>query len=222
MKRFISLIMTLVLIVASLAAMTSCATVEPVGTGASSHLGERTTEGRELRFVRISVNGYGSIIVLLEASTAPETVSSFLELVNKKYYDGLKFHRVIESFMIQGGMATSKSKQAMLKNVKGEFIMNGVYNDLWHVRGTISLARADAYDSGSGQFFITNADSPHLNMQYAGFGYVIAGMSVVDAITFSTAKPNYSNGVIPDERLMATIGSIREITAEEAWGYVTK
>ncbi len=209
-KRLISLLLTVALLTVALAALTSCS------GGASGHWEVRSTEGRTLRYAKISVKGYGDIVVLLEESTAPETVRSFLELAEKHYYDGLTFHRVMTDFMIQGGAPDTAEKQAMLKNVKGEFLANGVDNDLSHLRGTISLARADSYNSGSGQFFITNVDYPYLDRQYAAFGYVIAGMSVVDKITENTAKHGNYNGIIYDTSKQAVIESVREITEQEA------
>ncbi len=209
-KRLISLFLTVALTLLALTSLVSCS------GGSSEHWGVRSTEGRTLRYAEISVKGYGDIIVLLEESTAPETVGAFLELASKGYYDGLTFHRVMADFMIQGGAPTTAEKQAMLNNVKGEFGANGFYNDLSHLRGTISLARADAYDSGSGQFFITNVDYPYLDDQYAAFGYVIAGMNVVDGITEDTAKYGNYNGVIYDTAKQVVIESVREITEAEA------
>lgn len=210
-KRIISLVLTVALMLLALTALTSCG-----NGGAGAHWGERSTEGRTLRYARISVKNYGDIIVLLEESTAPKTVASFLSLAARGYYDGLTFHRVMADFMIQGGMPNTTEKAIMLDYVPGEFALNGFYNDLSHLRGTISLARANDPNSGSGQFFITNVDYPHLDGSYAAFGYVIAGMNVVDKITEDTAKYGNYNGVINDISKHAVINSVREITAEEA------
>ncbi|MBP3309128.1 MAG: peptidylprolyl isomerase [Clostridia bacterium] len=208
-KRIISLILTVALMLLALTALTSC------GSG-GAHWGERSTEGRTLRYAKITVKDYGDIIVLLEESTAPKTVASFLSLAERGYYDGLTFHRVMADFMIQGGAPNSTEKEIMLDYVPGEFALNGFYNDLSHLRGTISLARANDPNSGSGQFFINNVDYPYLDGSYAAFGYVIAGMNVVDEITENTAKYGNYNGVINDVTKQAVIESVREITEDEA------
>ncbi|MBQ2738138.1 MAG: peptidylprolyl isomerase [Clostridia bacterium] len=208
-KRIISLILTVALMLLALTALTSC------GSG-GAHWGERSTEGRTLRYAKITVKDYGDIIVLLEESTAPKTVASFLSLAERGYYDGLTFHRVMADFMIQGGAPNSTEKEIMLDYVPGEFALNGFYNDLSHLRGTISLARANDPNSGSGQFFINNVDYPYLDGSYAAFGYVIAGMNVVDEITENTAKYGNYNGIINDVSKQAVIESVREITEDEA------
>ena len=208
-KRIISLILTVALMLLALTALTSC------GSG-GAHWGERSTEGRALRYAKITVKDYGDIIVLLEESTAPKTVASFLSLAERGYYDGLTFHRVMADFMIQGGAPNSTEKEIMLDYVPGEFALNGFYNDLSHLRGTISLARANDPNSGSGQFFINNVDYPYLDGSYAAFGYVIAGMNVVDEITENTAKYGNYNGIINDVSKQAVIESVREITEDEA------
>ena len=113
---------------------------------------------------------------------APNTVNNFLSLVNKGFYDGLIFHRVIKGFMIQGGDPNGNGTGGSSQRIKGEFSANGVQNDLKHTRGVLSMARSSAMDSASSQFFIMHADAPHLDGQYAAFGKVISGMEVVDAI----------------------------------------
>ena len=92
------------------------------------------------------------------------------------------FHRVIEGFMIQGGGFDENYTQKNTDTIKGEFSQNNVKNNLTHIRGVISMARTSVMDSATSQFFIVHEDSPHLNGAYASFGYVIAGMDVVDAI----------------------------------------
>ena len=114
---------------------------------------------------------------------APNTVNNFLSLVNKGYYNGLIFHRVINGFMIQGGGFTEDFEQKEAKSIKGEFMSNGfMQNDLRHTRGVLSMARTMVPDSASSQFFIMHRDAPHLDGQYAGFGKVIEGIDVVDKI----------------------------------------
>ena len=125
----------------------------------------------------------GKIVVELRPDKAPKTVENFLSLVESGFYKGLIFHRVIKGFMIQGGGMTPEFDQKPCKAIRGEFIANGyMANNLKHKRGTLSMARTSDPDSASSQFFIMHEDAPHLDAQYAGFGVVIEGMSVVDKI----------------------------------------
>ena len=118
----------------------------------------------------------------LYPEVAPNTVNNFVSLVKKGFYDGVIFHRVISGFMIQGGDPNGNGTGGSEKTIKGEFSANGVENDISHVRGVISMARANDPDSGSSQFFIVHEDSTFLDGQYAAFGHVTDGMDVVDAI----------------------------------------
>ncbi len=113
---------------------------------------------------------------------APITVENFLKLAKEGFYDGLIFHRVIEGFMIQGGDPTGTGTGGAKDKIKGEFLANGVANDLKHERGVISMARSRANDSASSQFFIVHRDAPHLDGSYAAFGRVVDGMDTVDEI----------------------------------------
>ena len=113
---------------------------------------------------------------------APITVANFRELVKKGFYDGLIFHRVISGFMIQGGDPTGTGMGGPGYGIKGEFLANGVKNDLKHTRGVISMARSMMPDSASSQFFIMHEDAPHLDGNYAAFGKVVEGIEVVDEI----------------------------------------
>ena len=113
---------------------------------------------------------------------APNTVNNFLSLVNKGFYDGLIFHRVIRGFMIQGGCPDGTGMGGPGYDIKGEFDMNGFKNPLKHTPGVLSMARAMHPDSAGSQFFIMHETSPHLDGQYAAFGKVIEGLDVVDAI----------------------------------------
>lgn len=125
----------------------------------------------------------GEIIIELYPEKAPATVENFLGLVKTGFYEGLIFHRVIKGFMIQGGGFDARFVQKKAKAIHGEFIANGyMANDLKHTRGTLSMARTSDPDSASSQFFIMHEDAPHLDAQYAGFGRVTEGMSVVDKI----------------------------------------
>ena len=134
-------------------------------------------------YVKITVKDYGEIVLRLRPDVAPKSVENFQKLVKEGHYSDKIFHRVIQNFMIQGGGFDTAGKQHEVASIKGEFSANGVENNLLHVRGVISMARTSiSMDSASNQFFICDATKPHLDTQYAAFGYVLAGMDVVDAI----------------------------------------
>ena len=118
----------------------------------------------------------------LYPDVAPITVANFEKLVKEGFYDGLIFHRVINGFMIQGGCPEGTGMGGPKERIKGEFLANGVPNDLKHTRGVISMARSSMPDSAGSQFFIMHKDAPHLEGQYAAFGRVVEGMDVVDEI----------------------------------------
>lgn len=118
----------------------------------------------------------------LYPETAPITVENFTTLAKKKFYDGLIFHRVIEDFMIQGGDPDGTGTGGPGHHIKGEFAANGVKNDLKHVRGVISMARAQNPDSAGSQFFIMHKDATHLDGQYAAFGKLTDGFDTLDEI----------------------------------------
>ncbi|MCH5280977.1 MAG: peptidylprolyl isomerase [Lachnospiraceae bacterium] len=113
---------------------------------------------------------------------APISVNNFISLINKNFYDGLIFHRVIKGFMIQGGCPMGNGMGDPGYSIKGEFASNGVQNDLKHTRGVLSMARSMFPNSGGSQFFIMHKDAPHLDGEYAAFGKVIEGLDVVDKI----------------------------------------
>ena len=114
---------------------------------------------------------------------APNTVNNFLSLVNKGFYNGIIFHRVISGFMIQGGDPNGTGMGGPGYHIKGEFSGNGfTINDLKHVRGVLSMARAQHPDSAGSQFFVMHEDASYLDGAYAAFGKVIEGMDVVDEI----------------------------------------
>jgi peptidyl-prolyl cis-trans isomerase B (cyclophilin B) len=126
----------------------------------------------------------GTIVVELDPESAPITVRNFITLASDGFYDGLTFHRVIPGFMIQGGDPDGTGMGGSSTPIKGEFSANGVANNLSHGRGVISMARRGGdSDSATSQFFITNADRPDLDGQYAAFGRVVSGMEVVDMIS---------------------------------------
>ena len=125
---------------------------------------------------------------------APITCENFTKLVNEKFYDGLKFHRVISGFMIQGGCPQGKGTGGPGWNIKGEFKANGFNNTLAHTKGVISMARAMDPNSAGSQFFIMHKDSPHLDGQYAAFGKVVNGIEVVDEI--ASTKVDYMDNPV--------------------------
>lgn len=140
--------------------------------------------------IEMKVKDYGIIKLELDADTAPITVTNFIGLVNDGFYDGLTFHRIVEGFMIQGGDPDANGTGGSEKEIKGEFIANGIPNDILHKRGVISMARrSDSYDSASSQFFIMHKDNESLDNYYAAFGHVTSGMDVVDKIAKIDSEP---------------------------------
>lgn len=137
----------------------------------------------------------GIIKAELYPEIAPNTVANFISLVQKGFYDGVIFHRVIPGFMIQGGDPEGTGRGGSDETIKGEFSENGVENNISHERGVISMARSSDPDSASSQFFIVQSDSTYLDGQYAAFGHVTEGMDIVDQIC-KDAKPTDNNGTI--------------------------
>lgn len=167
------------------------------GTGACEYASTRDITGRNISYVEMQFRNYGRVVVLLDATTAPRTVANFLKLVNEGFYNGLTIHRVMSDFMIQGGDPKGDGSGGSSQTIVGEFSSNGFSNDISHLRGVISMARSTAKDSASSQFFICNADSDFLDPNYAAFGYVVEGMSVIDAITAACVPyTNSSSGGI--------------------------
>lgn len=113
---------------------------------------------------------------------APNTVNNFISLVNKGFYDGVIFHRVIRGFMIQGGDPQGTGVGGPGYSIKGEFSYNGFANDLKHTKGVLSMARKMEPNSAGSQFFIMHETSPHLDGQYAAFGKVVEGEDIIDKI----------------------------------------
>ena len=132
--------------------------------------------------VTIKMENGGVIRAELYPEIAPESVSNFISLINKGFYNGLIFHRVIRGFMIQGGCPQGNGMGGPGYHILGEFAANGFENNLKHTRGVLSMARSMMPDSAGSQFFIMHEDAPHLDGQYAAFGKVIEGMDVVDQI----------------------------------------
>ena len=141
--------------------------------------------------VTIEMEDGGVMKAELYPDVAPNTVNNFISLVQKGFYDGLIFHRVIPGFMIQGGCPDGTGMGGPGYSIKGEFTGNGFQNDLVHDRGVLSMARTMAPDSAGSQFFVMVEKAPHLDGQYAAFGKVIEGMEVADAIV--SAKRDWND-----------------------------
>lgn len=147
--------------------------------------------------VTITMKDGGVIKCELYPEVAPESVNNFISLINKHFYDGLIFHRVIRGFMIQGGCPDGTGMGGPGYSIKGEFASNGVTNDLKHTEGVLSMARAMHPDSAGSQFFIMHKTSPHLDGSYAAFGKVIEGMDVVNKI--AETPTDYSDRPLEDQ-----------------------
>ena len=141
----------------------------------------------------------------LYPDVAPNTVNNFLSLVNKGFYNGLIFHRVIKGFMIQGGCPDGNGMGGPGYCIKGEFSHNGFQNDLAHTEGVLSMARAMNPNSAGSQFFIMHKEAPYLNGEYAAFGQVIDGMDIVNKI--AEVRTDYSDRPMKEQK-------IKSITAE--------
>ena len=149
--------------------------------------------------VTITMENGDVIKAELYPEIAPISVNNFISLIQKNYYDGLIFHRVIRGFMIQGGCPDGTGMGGPGYSIKGEFAANGVANDLKHTEGVLSMARAMHPNSGGSQFFIMHKTSPHLDGQYAAFGKVTEGMEVVNKI--AETATDYSDRPMEDQRI---------------------
>lgn len=138
----------------------------------------------------------------LYPDVAPNSVNNFISLINKKFYDGLIFHRVINGFMIQGGCPNGTGMGDPGYSIRGEFKMNGFENTLKHTEGVLSMARAQHPDSAGSQFFIMHKTSPHLDGQYAAFGKVTEGMDIVNKI--AEAKTDWGDKPL-EPQVMQTV-----------------
>ena len=149
--------------------------------------------------VTITMENGNVIKAELYPEIAPISVNNFISLINKNFYDGLIFHRVIKGFMIQGGDPVGNGTGGPGSSIKGEFSQNGVKNDLKHTEGVLSMARSMAPNSAGSQFFIMHKNSPHLDGSYAAFGKVIEGMDVVNSI--AETRTDYSDRPLEDQRI---------------------
>ena len=154
--------------------------------------------------VTITMEDGGVIKAELYPEIAPNTVNNFISLINRKFYDGVIFHRVIPGFMIQGGDPDGVGTGGPGYSIKGEFSSNGFKNDLKHTTGVLSMARSMNPDSAGSQFFIMHEDAPHLDGQYASFGKVIEGQDVVDRI--ATTRTGWADKpVVPQVMKSVTV-----------------
>ncbi len=155
--------------------------------------------------ITITMENGDTIKAELYPEVAPNTVNNFLSLVNKGFYNGLIFHRVIRGFMIQGGCPQGTGMGGPGYSIPGEFAYNGFNNPLKHDAGVLSMARAMAPDSAGSQFFIMHKAAPHLDGQYAAFGKVTEGMDVVNKI--AETRTDYRDKPMTEQK-------IKSITAE--------
>ena len=149
--------------------------------------------------VTITMEDGGIIKAELYPEVAPNTVNNFIDLINRGFYDGLIFHRVIPGFMIQGGCPEGNGMGGPGYSIKGEFSRNGFKNELKHTKGVLSMARTMQPNSAGSQFFIMHARAPHLDGEYAAFGRVIEGLDVVDKI--ASVRVNRMDKPLEDQRI---------------------
>ena len=151
--------------------------------------------------VKITMTNGDVMKAELYPEIAPNTVNNFISLVQKGFYDGLIFHRVISGFMIQGGDPQGTGMGGPGYSIKGEFAMNGVRNDLKHTRGVLSMARSMMPNSAGSQFFIMHANAPHLDGQYAAFGKVVEGLDVVDKI--ASVRTGWQDKPVEEQKIQS-------------------
>ncbi len=198
MKKIYTILAMILMVTIVLA---GCGTANTAGSGdaGSAASDDKSTTGKH--HVEINVRDYGTIKAELDADEAPITVANFLKLAGDGFYDGLTFHRIIPGFMIQGGDPNGDGTGGSEEEIQGEFEQNGVKNTISHVRGTISMARAEKFNSASSQFFIVHQDSTYLDGQYAAFGRVTEGMEIVDKICEETPITDEAQGTVaPDDQ----------------------
>ena len=162
--------------------LTGCGTQGGNVTNESDKTSNYASSVTEKPIVTITMKNDEKILIELDPAVAPNTVANFVSLVEKGFYDGVIFHRVIPDFMIQGGDPEGNGTGGAEYTIKGEFSENGIENNLKHDRGVISMARSTDPNSASSQFFIMVNETPHLDGKYAAFGQVIEGIEVVDDI----------------------------------------
>ena len=147
----------------------------------------------------IEMENGGKMTLELYPEKAPITVANFVKLAKSGFYNGIIFHRVIAGFMIQGGDPTGTGMGGPGHNIKGEFAANGVPNDIKHVRGVISMARAYDPNSAGSQFFIMHADASYLDGQYAAFGKMLDGFETLDEI--ARVRTNFNDRPLREQKM---------------------
>ena len=193
-KKFFALLLIMTMVF-TFAACGGSDTAEEPNAQESAEQGEmETEEALPLHHVEMTIKDYGTVKLELDPNEAPLSVENFMNLAEEGFYDGLKFHRIIDGFMIQGGA----NEAVQLEPITGEFSSNGVENTISHVEGVISMARTPDPNSATSQFFITVADSTFLDGDYAAFGYVTEGLDICKQIA-KDAKPIDNNGTIPED-----------------------
>lgn len=197
MKKFTILFLSLILI---LTVFTACGGSEDQSEASEpaevqENAGEEAGEALPLRHVEITIKDYGTVKLELDPNEAPVSVDNFIKLASDGFYDGLKFHRIMDGFMIQGGANPSVE----LEPIVGEFASNGYENNISHTEGVISMARTQDPNSATSQFFITVADDTFLDGSYAAFGKVTEGLDICKKIA-SDAQPVDDNGTIPEDQ----------------------
>ena len=163
--------------------------------------------------VTIELENGNKIKAELYPEIAPNTVNNFLSLINRKYYDGLIFHRVIPGFMIQGGCPDGNGMGGPGYSIKGEFSSNGFSNELQHEEGVLSMARSMMPNSAGSQFFIMHKNSPHLNGEYAAFGKVMEGMEYVNAI--AQTSTDHSDRPLQEQKIKIMTAETFDVTYPE-------
>ena len=198
-KRYILVAAVILLAIAiTVAAVVALNGLHAAGTSANG----QPVELVPTHYIAIEIQNQGTITAELYGEAAPITVKNFIGLVDRQYFDGLTFHRIIPGFVIQGGAG------GPAENIRGEFAKNGVPNPIKHERGVLSMARTSDFNSANSQFFIMHQAAPHLDGGYAAFGKVIGGMEIVDAVC--EAAHGDANGFLSaDSRPVIT--SIRQI-----------
>ena len=208
-KKFIKIIICISLIFI----LCSCGSDEVELNYTTKKVGDKTVytiktklyvaSSEETNLVMINVKDYGIMVAELYPDKAPITVENFKKLVNKNFYSGLIFHRVINGFVIQTGDPNGNGSGGSDETIKGEFETNGVKNDISHVRGVLSMARRgsdpetdETLNSASSQFYIVQDDATYLDGKYAGFGKLVSGYDVLDRI--ASVKTNMNDKPLTD------------------------
>lgn len=196
MKKFTIIILSLILVLSIFTACGNSGSGEATAPAAEQNTTDtQSEEPLPLKHAEIIIKDYGTVKLELDPNEAPVTVDNFVKLASDGFYDGLKFHRIMDGFMIQGGA----NPDVVLEPIPGEFASNGYENNISHTEGVISMARTNQPNSATSQFFITVADDTFLDGEYAAFGHITEGLDICKKIA-QDAKPIDNNGTIPDDQ----------------------